>query len=103
MAKATPPSVQRTIEEPKKQRKSKPKEPKGIELVEVPLSVPMATIDHGYTPRRVDVNRLTSVQSQQLRRVLNGLIARKAVLANGGRVKSLQDAFKWILEGLVDV
>lgn len=84
---------------PKSKRKPKGK-PQTMPVETASVSVPMASISHGYEPRRCDVQRMTSVQKSNLQKITNGLMAEGAKLASGAVVKRQQDAVKWILENL---
>lgn len=79
------------------------KEAESVKTNSVSVSLPMAAIRHGYEPRRVDVQRMSQLQRENLNRLLNGLIATGATLKNGSVVKRQQDAFKWVLEKMADV
>ncbi len=62
------------------------------------VELPLAKLRHGYEPRRCDVTSLSGEQRVTLRKLTNGLIAKKAKLANGRIVVKPQDAIKWLLE-----
>lgn len=67
-----------------------------IETVEV--KIPVTRVLEGYTgTNRFDL-RLKGHQSQSLTDITNGLIERKAKLADGHFVRLRADAIKWLLE-----
>jgi len=63
----------------------------GIVLPELPAAV------EGYVPRHVDV-QLDKEQGSKLARLLKGLDAENARLANGRRVINRVDAVRWLIE-----
>ena len=72
----------------------------GMPTASVVVNAPIATMDHGYEPRRVDVARLSPCQRKNLRRLVNGLVVNQAKLANGSDVTNPAGAVKWLLEQL---
>ena len=70
-------------------------------MTEKTLSIPLAQIPFGYLPRRIDLRKLTSRQSQGLRQLQEALDSQGAKLANGSRIGNPSNAIKWLLESLV--
>ena len=66
--------------------------PPGIEVTLGPLP--------GYVSRRVDVYRMSVLQSETLAAILSGLQFNKATLLNGTPVKSPMHAIQWMLENV---
>lgn len=64
------------------------------------LSVPLANVPFGYLPRRIDLRKLTSRQSQALRQLQEALDHQGIKLANGSRIGNPSNAIKWLLESL---
>lgn len=64
------------------------------------LAVPLADVPFGYLPRRIDLRKLTSRQSQALRQLQEALDSQGMKLANGSRIGNPANAIKWLLETL---
>ena len=64
------------------------------------LSVPLANVPFGYLPRRIDLRKLTSRQSQALRQLQEALDSQGMKLANGSRIGNPANAIKWLLEAM---
>jgi len=86
-------------EEPKVAEGGKPPFPTFASLV-VPLGP--ETVDGGYTAHRVDVNNMSKVQRNNLKRLTRGLEDSGAKLKNGKAVTKSIDAIRWVLEKLSD-
>jgi hypothetical protein len=63
------------------------------------IRVPMGPVP-GYVTRRVDIHRMSSLQSETLAKILSGLQFAKATLLNGTPVKSPMHAVLWMLENV---
>jgi hypothetical protein len=66
---------------------------------ETTITAPYADSAAGYCPRHLDV-QLAGDQPRRCRRLLDGLIAAGACLANGRPVKSPADAVRWLVDQL---
>jgi len=64
------------------------------------LAVPLASIPFGYLPRRIDLRKLTGVQSQSLRQLEEALASQVVRLRDGSRINNPGNAIKWLLESL---
>jgi hypothetical protein len=64
------------------------------------LAVPLADVPFGYLPRRIDLRKLTSRQSQALRQLQEALDSQGMKLANGSRIGNPANAIKWLLEAM---
>ena len=87
-----------SVDTPKKPRKKKTV--KQMPFVMASANIPMATIEHGYAPRRCDVEGMGKEQRDNLMMCTNGLIAKSAKLKNGTLVRRPSHAIKWILENI---
>lgn len=73
---------------------------KSVAVASRQLSVPLADVPFGYLPRRIDLRKLTSRQSQVLRQLQEALNSQGAKLANGSRIGNPANAIKWLLEAM---
>lgn len=64
------------------------------------LSVPLAAVDFGYLPRRIDLRKLTKRQSGVLRQLQEALSGQGVRLADGSPIKNPANAIKWLLESV---
>lgn len=64
------------------------------------VSVPLASVDFGYLPRRIDLRKLTKRQSGALRQLQEALSVQGVRLADGSQIKNPANAIKWLLESL---
>jgi len=63
------------------------------------ITVPMGPLP-GYVVRRIDIHRMSALQSERLARIVSGLQCEKAVLENGTVVRNGMHAIQWILENV---
>lgn len=66
------------------------------------VSVPLASVDFGYLPRRIDLRKLTKRQSGALRQLQEALSVQGVRLADGSQIKNPANAIKWLLESLAE-
>jgi hypothetical protein len=64
------------------------------------VSVPLASTDFGYLPRRIDLRKLTKRQSGVLRQLQEALSGQGVRLADGSPIKNPANAIKWLLESV---
>lgn len=64
------------------------------------VSVPLAAVDFGYLPRRIDLRKLTKRQSGVLRQLQEALSGQGVRLADGSPIKNPANAIKWLLESV---
>lgn len=64
------------------------------------VSVPLASVDFGYLPRRIDLRKLTKRQSGVLRQLQEALCSQGVRLADGSQIKNPANAIKWLLESV---
>jgi hypothetical protein len=64
------------------------------------VSVPLASVDFGYLPRRIDLRKLTKRQSGALRQLQEALCSQGVRLADGSQIKNPANAIKWLLESV---
>jgi len=64
------------------------------------VSVPLASVDFGYLPRRIDLRKLTKRQSSALRQLQEALSSQDVRLADGSQIKNPANAIKWLLESV---
>lgn len=64
------------------------------------LEVPLAIVEFGYLPRRIDLRKLTKRQSGALRQLQEALSGEGVRLADGSQIKNPANAIKWLLESL---
>ncbi len=64
------------------------------------VSVPLASTDFGYLPRRIDLRKLTKRQSGVLRQLQEALSGQGVRLADGSLIKNPANAIKWLLESV---
>lgn len=105
------PTAQPSTRKPKKPKQSeaqKPKtakrptkpKPQKLDVTTASVTVPMVHVEFGYASRNVYVDAMSGEQRQTLKQILVGLMEDNATLVNGKKVKSLQDAVKWMLENV---
>ncbi|MGA2032317.1 MAG: hypothetical protein ABSG68_08690 [Thermoguttaceae bacterium] len=72
------------------------------ELGLLTIHVPLGALPDppGYLPKHIEVNNLSMAQRLSLRRMLAGLDAAGARLANSRRVTTTPDVLRWLLEQL---
>lgn len=64
------------------------------------VSVPLASVNFGYLPRRIDLRKLTKRQSGVLRQLQEALCSQGVRLADGSQIKNPANAIKWLLESV---